>query len=305
MQPADFLPTRLRAFLGYHQRRQKYVGYVKRKFGPRFVNRDYGPVAPPELITTEALMDKDDLQIRSKLSWYFGSGYSEARAVLSTAEAHGLDLSKLNAVLEFGCGSARVLRHLRVISGLELTGADANPKPIAWNRRHLPGINFQLNALEPPLPFAEDAFDLIYALSVFTHIPLQWQKPWLLELRRILRPGGYLLCTVHGNRYAHQLSEQDRNELERGGTVTYDANSPRASYSSKILQSWDVFQNRAEVRDTFSDVFELLRYTDEPFANGQDVLVLRKPTASQSAMHATNLPLAPIGIEPYNQPPPA
>ena len=87
--------------------------------------------------------------------------------------------------------------------------------------------------------------------------------------------------------------------MERGGTVTYDANSPRASYSSKILQSWDVFQNRAEVRDTFSDVFELLRYTDEPFANGQDVLVLRKPIASQSAMSATNLPLAPSGNEPY------
>ncbi|MBV8097384.1 MAG: class I SAM-dependent methyltransferase [Acetobacteraceae bacterium] len=276
MRLVDILITPLRAFVGYHQKRQSYLSYVKRKFGSRFANRDCGPMAPRELIETEALMQKDDLHKRATPTWYFGSGYNEARAVLSTAEAHGLDLSKLKAVLEFGCGSARVLRHFRVISGIELTGTDANPKPIAWNRRHLPGINFALNALEPPLPFAEESFDLIYALSVFTHIPLQWQKPWLLELRRIVRPGGYLLCTVHGSNYAHQLSEHDRNELGRGGAVTFDANSTRASYSSKVLGSWDVFQSRAEVRDTFSDVFELLRYTDEPFANGQDVLVLRK-----------------------------
>lgn len=302
MKPTDILPARLRAFLGYQRKRQRYLGYIKRTFGARFVNRDCGPIAPPELIMTEALMQKDDLNERATQTRYFGSGYNEARAVLSTAEVHGLDLSKLKSVLEFGCGSARVLRHFRVISGLELTGTDANPKPIDWNRRHLPGINFQLNALQPPLPFPEESFDLIYALSVFTHIPLQWQKPWLLELRRILRPGGYLLCTVHGNNYAHQLSEQDRNKLEHGGTVTFDAKSPQASYSSKVLGSWDVFQSRAEVRDAFSDVFELLRYTDEPFANGQDVLVLKKRIGLPSAVHSINRKLTPVGVEPRDRP---
>jgi hypothetical protein len=67
-------------------------------------------------------------------------------------------------------------------------GADANPKPIEWNRRNLPGITFQLNKLEPPLSFADASFDLICALSVFTHIRLGLQKPWLRELTRLLGP---------------------------------------------------------------------------------------------------------------------
>ena len=270
------LPEKLRAFLGYHYKRLSYLGYMKRKFGNRFRNQDPGPIAPAELIETEALMQKDDLRIRATPIWYFGSGYKEARAVLGAAEDHGLDMSRLRSVLEFGCGSARVLRHFRGISGLELIGADANPKPIEWNRRNLPGITFQLNKLEPPLSFADASFDLIYALSVFTHIPPGLQKPWLQELRRLLRPGGYLLCTVLGKRYDHQLNEQDQAKLRQHGAVTLDADNPRASYSSKVLQSWDVFQSRAEVRDTFSAFFELLRYTDEPFANGQDLLILRK-----------------------------
>jgi SAM-dependent methyltransferase len=232
-----------------------HLGYVRRKFGNRLRNRDHGPIAPAELIETEALMQKGDLRTRATPMWYFGSGYHEARAVLNAVEAHGLDLSKLTSVLEFGCGSARVLRHFRVISDLRLTGADANSKPLDWNRKNLPGITFELNGLAPPLAFAEGSFDLAYALSVFTHIPLELRKPWLLELRRVLRPGGYFLCTVHGQNYAHQLSEQKHAKLAKHGAVTLDADNPRASYSSKVLRSWDVFQSRAEVHDNFSAVY--------------------------------------------------
>lgn len=273
---ASILPGKLKAFLGYHYKRQRYLSYVKLKFGDRVRNRDHGPIAPPELIETEALMQKDDFRKRATPEWYFGSGYQEARAVLTALEDHGFDLSKLSTVLEFGCGSSRVLRHFRVVSGLELTGADANPKPLDWNRRNLPGITFQRNGLEPPLSFADASFDLIYALSVFTHIPLELQKSWLQELGRVLRPGGYLLCTVHGNRYVTQLNEQDHARLKQDGAVTLDANNPRASYSSKVLRSWDVFQSRAEVEKNFGAFFELLCYTEEPFANGQDLLILRK-----------------------------
>src|ERR1700742_3388588 len=278
----SILPERLRTFLGYHYKRQRYLSYVRLKFGNRFRNRDHGPLAPPELIETEALMRRDDIRKRATSEWYFGSGYEEARAILTALEEYGFDLSRLNSVLEFGCGSARVLRHFRVVSDLELTGADANPNPLDWNRRNLPGIKFQRNGLEPPLSFADASFDLIYALSVFTHIPLELQGSWLQELGRVLRPGGYLLCTVHGNRYANQLNEHDHERLRRDGAVTLDAENPRASYSSQVLRSWDVFQSRAEVEKNFGAFFQLLCYTDEPFANGQDLLILRKAESNNA-----------------------
>jgi SAM-dependent methyltransferase len=232
------------------------------------------------LITTEALMSERDLPVKARPDWYFLSGYGAALQILTTFERQSLDLADLRSVLEFGCGSARVLRHFRNIGYLSLAGSDANPKAIEWARRNLPGIDFRTNALEPPLPFAEESFDLVYALSVFTHIPLVWQRPWLEELRRVLRPGGYLLCTVLGSSFVHEmLTAQDQAELVQTGALTLDSSHPRASYSTQVLGSWDVFQTRDRVREAFGAVFRICDYTN--VAVGQDMLVLRRDSADQ------------------------
>src|SRR3546814_2338282 len=74
--------------------------------------------------------------------------------------------------------------------------------------------------LTPPLAFADESFDLVYALSVFTHIPLELQRDWLDELRRVLVPGGYLLCTVTDDAATRQLQAEDKEQLERDGALT-------------------------------------------------------------------------------------
>jgi SAM-dependent methyltransferase len=271
------LPYGIKTVLGHKYKKYMYFRYLKQKFGARFKPRDPGPIALPELIETEALMHADDLKVRRKPEWYFGSGYREAWTVLTTVEQYGAHVEAMKSVLEFGCGSGRVIRHFRYIDSLRLAGTDANSKPVEWDRKNLPGIEFNHNALEPPLAYPDGSFDLIYALSVFTHIPLEWQRPWLDELRRVLRPGGYLLCTVHGDNFINsQLDDQDRAALKRDGKFTLDAKNPRASYSSQVLGSWDVFQSRDQVREVFSTGFELLCYTSQLAAAGQDTLVLRK-----------------------------
>jgi len=271
------LPYGIKTVLGYKYKQLMYFSYLKRKFGTRFKPRGPGPIAPPELIETEALMYVDELKVRKKPEWYFGSGYREAWTVLTTVEQYGAPVEAMKSVLEFGCGSGRVIRHFRYIEGLRLAGTDANSKPIEWNRKNLSGIEFDHNELEPPLAYPDGSFDLVYALSVFTHIPLEWQRAWLDELRRVLRPGGYLLCTVHGDDHSsRQLDDQDRATLERDGKLTLDAKNPRASFSSQVLGSWDVYQTRDQVREAFSAGLELLCYTSHEAAAGQDTLVLRK-----------------------------
>jgi SAM-dependent methyltransferase len=275
----NILPGDSRTALGYYYRKYRFRHYLKEVFSNRYKPQDPGPMPPPELIATEALMHKEDLNIRAKSKWYFGSGYRDAWKVLTMVEQCSFDLRSMRAVLEFGCGSARVLRHLRNITGVQLAGTDANPKAIAWDRNSLLGVDFCHNKLTPPLAFDEAKFDLIYALSVFTHIPLEWQRAWLDELRRVLAPGGYLLCTVHGDHYFRsQLNEEDRKQFERGGVLTLDSKHPRASYSSQVLGSWDVFQTRDQVRAVFGVGFEILCYTTEPAAASQDTLVLQKTT---------------------------
>lgn len=195
---------------------------------------------------------------------------------------NSFDLGSMRSVLDFGCGTARVLRHFRNISDLRLTGTDANPKPIKWNRENLPGIDFCVNQLMPSLEFDDRSFDLIYALSVFTHIPIKWQRPWLNELRRVLKPGGFLLCTVLGDEHiVHWLNDQDREQLHCDGALTLDGKHQRASYSSQVLGSWDVYQTRASIRAAFGADFEILSYTSEPAVSGQYTLVLRNGEAGR------------------------
>jgi hypothetical protein len=107
---------------------------------------------------------------------------------------------------------------------------------------------------------------------------LEWQRAWLDELHRVLRPGGYLLCTIHGENFLGSLSNEDRLKLQREGNLTLDAKSPRATYSTQVLGSWDVYQSRDELRKAFGNNFEWLCYEREAVGGqgGQDALVLRK-----------------------------
>ena len=112
---------------------------------------------------------------------------------------------------------------------------------------------------------------------MFTHIPLQWQRSWLHELHRVLRPDGCLLATVHGDcEISSQLNDDDRMQLQQTGKLTLDAKNPRASFSSQVLGSWDVFQTREQVREAFGEVFDILCYTNEGAAAGQATLILKR-----------------------------
>ena len=101
-------------------------------------------------------------------------------------------------MLDFGCGCGRVTRNWAGLSGVQVAGTDLSRPAVDWCRRHLPFARFEENGLEPPLVFDDESFDLVYALSVFTHLTADLQLAWRDELRRVLRPGGFLLVTTHG-----------------------------------------------------------------------------------------------------------
>jgi SAM-dependent methyltransferase len=125
-------------------------------------------------------------------------------------------------ILEWGCGPARVIRHLpRFLKGDPvLVGSDYNPRTIAWCRRNIPGIEFVCNRLEPPLAFEAASFDAVYALSVLTHLSEQMHTAWRDELLRVLRPGGVLIVSTHGDAYRQGvLSETERARYDAGQLV--------------------------------------------------------------------------------------
>lgn len=101
------------------------------------------------------------------------------------------------AVLDWGSGCGRVARHLAPELGSRFFGCDIDTDNVAWCQKNLPG-SYSPSSLAPPLPYADESFDIIYGISVFTHLRANWEAKWLQELRRVLRPGGTMLVTVHG-----------------------------------------------------------------------------------------------------------
>lgn len=114
-----------------------------------------------------------------------------------TLESAGRELSSFNRVLDFGAASGIMIRWLtdNAKTG-EVWGVDISGEHMIWCQQHLsPPFKFATTTSLPHLPFEDGYFDLIYAGSVFSHIA-DLAEAWLLELRRITRPGGMLYLTV-------------------------------------------------------------------------------------------------------------
>jgi SAM-dependent methyltransferase len=263
----------------YHRlARRRFIDYGRRTLGVDFSDVDPGPAAPRELIAKTSASDDRQLDLESNPDKYFGGGYRMVLNWLRVLEHFSFNIRAAGAILEFGCGTARLIRHFRCMDGVRLVGTDLNPEMIEWCRQNVTGIEFYCNDMEPPLPLANDtSFDLILASSVFTHIPRDLQKAWLNEMRRLLSPGGVFLCTVLG-RVAKQslLGVREYGELAEAGYLELSSHDERATLSTRAGGSgWDVFQSRGDLIKTFGEVFRIVDFVP----GSQDLLVLQRPDA--------------------------
>jgi len=129
---------------------------------------------------------------------FIEAGRNCAAPLLGALESAGSSLEDSDAVLDFGCGCGRVFQHLYRRCPGALRGCDVNRPAIEWMRGNFPEAEFEVNDFTPPLPYAAGRFDLVFSVSVFTHIDEEQQFAWLDELSRALRPGGLALLTVTG-----------------------------------------------------------------------------------------------------------
>jgi predicted TPR repeat methyltransferase len=91
-------------------------------------------------------------------------------------------LGSRQAILEFGCGCGCVLRRWRGLDA-RVWGTDYSGRVIQWCHANLPFAEVRVKALEPPLDHGDASFDVVYALSVFTYLPVETQLAWRDELR--------------------------------------------------------------------------------------------------------------------------
>jgi SAM-dependent methyltransferase len=237
----DFLPENLHYWMGRRERL---------------------PVPPLRLI--ELVSGQPDIP------WFLEGG---RRAVASLREAlqdQRVEIESLATFLDFGCGCGRVIRHWRHLEG-EIYGSDLNPLLVDWCRQHLGFAHFERNGLEPPLPYVDESFDLVYALSVFTHLPEPLQLPWMGEMRRVLRPRGFLVFSTHGARYADTLARPEREAFAAGRIVVRESGEAGRNLCG-------AYHPPQYVRSTFAAGFEVVDFRAEGATGNphQDLWVFRR-----------------------------
>jgi SAM-dependent methyltransferase len=206
------------------------------------------------------------------VAWFLEGGRRAMRCLTAALAAHGARPEDFRAVLDFGCGAGRVLRHARVFRNARLCGADCDASQIAWCREHLGFAEFLVNGLAPPLGAADAAFDLVYAFSVFTHLDAAQQFAWRDEFFRVLAPGGWLMLSTHGDRSAERLPGHLRGRYAAGEMVVRFANVA----GSNLCNS---YHPPAWVRRHLSGPFALRSFAAEGALGNphQDLWVLQKP----------------------------
>jgi SAM-dependent methyltransferase len=229
----------------------------------------------------------ETLQIRvagAAAGAFHSTGVKVAGQIAAILAANGQPLRSHARILDFGAGPGRVTASIRDLHpSAHLTGSDIDPEAIAWAAENLPEVGeFRVNAAAPPAPFADESFDLIYAISVFTHLPEDLQWAWLADLRRMLRPGG-LLLTTKLNPAAYDLPAEVQAAAAANGFVYWG----EATATDGLPDFYRLaYHSRDYVEREWGRYFEVLHVGAHDLNNTQDAVLLRRPRHALSWLPA-------------------
>ncbi len=203
---------------------------------------------------------------------YYQDGRKTATWVVETLSKHRSLVGV--AFLDWGCGPARVTRHLPELLGENATvfGTDYNPQTIEWCEKNILNAQFDKNGVAPPLQYMNSNFDILLGISIFTHLSEEKHQTWAKELARVLRTGGVAMITTHGAAYKTKLTESEKKRFDQHQLVE----------RANVVEGHRVFaafQPPVYLQKLFGQYFEILEhYEGKPVSWGieQDYWILKK-----------------------------
>jgi SAM-dependent methyltransferase len=120
------------------------------------------------------------------------------------------DLRRPGRVLDVGCGAGATLRWL-LDEGHDAVGVDSSPVSLEHAARLVPAeVLHRGDALH--LPFVDASFDGAFLLDVLEHLD---DAAALSEVRRVLRPGGWLMISVPAYDWLWSVRDHDAGHRRR------------------------------------------------------------------------------------------
>jgi trans-aconitate methyltransferase len=229
-----------------------------------------GPI--PEMGRVKRVIGVPDLE-----SYLRGGATIACRLNSYLREKFDRSLSDFRRILDWGCGCARVTRHLRVLASPDaVTGIDIDGDNVAWCRENFPDTQFETIPLRPQTSLSDGQFDLAIGISVLTHLSEDVQFQWLEELQRITCKGAILLLSIQGpaqiamqGQHLRYQRAIERGFYEHGRNTDLDGLLSEVDYYRAVIQSRDYIHSK------FARYFDVLDIVDA-IAGDQDLVVLRR-----------------------------
>jgi SAM-dependent methyltransferase len=181
--------------------------------------------------------------------------------------------------LDFACGYGRLLRFLiHTLPPARIHAAEIQPDAVEWVRQRY-GVDAHPSSALPERFDPGRRFDMIWAASLFSHLPDGLFGRWLERLTTCLEPGGVLCFSVHDE----ALLPPDMPMPESG--MLYIAGSENADLDPEIYGTTFVTEGYVErmVRERVGTDFSLRRLP-RLLAHEQDIYVLSPRKRDLSAL---------------------
>lgn len=173
-------------------------------------NDPYFSVLTRERFSRAGLQDK-------KIEEFFESGKDELDRLFKTLERNGIDHSRYQKCLDFGCGAGRISRWLAEKFS-EVYASDVSAQYLEMAQNHLLRIGLS-NVRFLHLTRVEDidrfpAVDLIYSVIVLQHNPPPVIHRTLERFMKVLNPGGAAFFQVPTYKQGYSFSLREYLEKE-------------------------------------------------------------------------------------------
>jgi SAM-dependent methyltransferase len=210
------------------------------------------------------------------------SGVSDAHRIAKLASRY-LDIHSEITAMDWGCGFGRVSRHFGMFAPRStVLGCDIDHTNLKWLSDNLSQVKPVKSELSGLIDRDTSSVDLIWGISVMTHLRLDVQKLWLKELSRVLKPNGVMLLTVAGASSlaftSRWISNKNIDDWNKNGQIVFGNNGAVDSDIGGKDYYIQSKQNESIVRAVWSEYVDVVDFIPAIFGY-QDMVVCRPKKA--------------------------
>ena len=203
---------------------------------------------------------------------YLADGWRTLSELMLLLESVNKPLLKTGNFLEFASGHGRFTRHLvKALGAARVTVSDVVQDAVEFSTHTFGVVGFQSSIVPEEVVFPK-RYDVVFVLSLFSHLPRHSWNRWLRCLFEAVEPGGVLVFSTHGLKAA----KHDNVELDSEGFFF----APSSESSALDAQEYGTtFTSEAFVMSQIGQTMGadvLVQRAPLQFWNHQDGYVLRR-----------------------------